>query len=167
MIFKARLFLSAIIFTIERFITLGKASGSGDLNGFVRKIQGLLDSRDIPAALKECDKQKGSVGNVMKAGLHRYKEMITDNELTTEQKVLAIQKEVEEATTLELPMLEKNLNILATIASIATLMGLLGTVLGMIRAFAAMGSTGQPDTAARLGARGGPHRAQRRRVARS
>ena len=45
----------------------------------------------------------------MKAGLRKYKAMITDNELDTEQKVLAIQKEVEEATALELPMLEKNL----------------------------------------------------------
>ena len=52
--------------------------------------------------LAECDKQKGSVGNVMKAGLHRYKDMINNNELSTEQKVMAIQKEVEEATSLEL-----------------------------------------------------------------
>jgi biopolymer transport protein ExbB len=52
---------------------------------------------------------------------------------------MAIQKEVEEATSLELPMLEKNLVFLSTIASIATLMGLLGTVLGMIRSFSALG----------------------------
>ena len=66
----------------------------------------------------------------MKAGLRKYKEMITNTELDTEQKVLAIQKEVEEATSLELPMLEKNLVFLSTIASVATLMGLLGTVMG-------------------------------------
>ncbi|MEX0635212.1 MAG: MotA/TolQ/ExbB proton channel family protein, partial [Ferruginibacter sp.] len=82
------------------------------------------------------------VGNVMKAGLHRYKDMISNSELDTEQKVLAIQKEVEEATALELPMLEKNLVFLSTIASVATLLGLFGTVLGMIRSFAALGQEG-------------------------
>jgi biopolymer transport protein ExbB len=76
----------------------------------------------------------------MKAGLHRYKEMIANTELTTDQKVMSIQKEVEEATSLELPMLEKNLVFLSTIASIATLLGLLGTVLGMIRAFGNLGA---------------------------
>ena len=76
---------------------------------FIRKVQFYLADKKVDAAIAECDKQKGSVGNVMKAGLRKYKAMITDNELDTEQKVLAIQKEVEEATALELPMLEKNL----------------------------------------------------------
>ena len=89
-----------------------------------------LANKNVDAAIAECDKQKGSVGNVMKAGLRKYKEMITNTELDTDQKVLAIQKEVEEATALELPMLEKNLVFLSTIASVATLMGLLGTVIG-------------------------------------
>ena len=69
------------------------------------------------------------------------------SELDTEQKVLAIQKEVEEATALELPMLEKNLVFLSTIASVATLMGLLGTVIGMIRSFAALGDSGGGEAA--------------------
>ena len=65
-----------------------------------------------------------------------------------ERKILAIQKELEEATTLELPMLSKNLVIISTIASIATLMGLLGTVRGMIVAFAALAQAGSPDAVA-------------------
>ena len=68
--------------------------------------------------------------------------------LEKDQKILAIQKEIEEATSLELPMLEKNLVILATFASVATLMGLLGTVLGMIRAFSAIATAGAPDAVA-------------------
>jgi biopolymer transport protein ExbB len=77
--------------------------------------------------------------------------MITDTELATEQKVLAIQKEVEEATALELPMLEKNLVFLSTIATVATLIGLLGTVVGMIRAFAGLGAdSGGASSAAQL-----------------
>src|SRR6185503_5579117 len=106
---------------------------------FIRKVQYHLANNNVDAAIAECDKQKGSVGNVMKAGLHRYKYMIGNTELRTDQKVLAIQKEGEEATALELPMLEKNLVFLSTIASVATLMGLLGTVIGMIRSFAALG----------------------------
>ena len=133
-------FLTAVVFVIERFFTISKATGTGNNADFVRKVQYHLANKNVDAALAECDKQKGSVGNVMKAGLHRYKDMITNNELSTEQKVLAIQKEVEEATALELPMLEKNLVFLSTIASVATLIGLFGTVLGMIRAFAALGA---------------------------
>lgn len=132
-------FLTAIVFVIERFLTISKATGTGNNADFVRKVQYHLANKNVDAALAECDKQKGSVGNVMKAGLHRYREMISNTELSTEQKVLAIQKEVEEATALELPMLEKNLVFLSTIASIATLLGLFGTVLGMIRSFAALG----------------------------
>jgi biopolymer transport protein ExbB len=132
-------FLTMITFVVERFMTIQKASGTSSNADFVRKVQFHLASKNVDAAIAECDKQKGSVGNVMKAGLHRYKEMIGNTALDTEQKVLAIQKEVEEATSLELPMLEKNLVFLSTIASIATLMGLLGTVLGMIRSFSALG----------------------------
>jgi len=144
-------FLTMITFVIERYLTIRKAGGSGNNADFIRKVQYHLANKNVDAALNECDKQKGSVGNVMKAGLSRYKEMINNNELTTDQKVLAIQKEVEEATSLELPMLEKNLVFLSTIASVATLLGLLGTVLGMIRSFSALGEgEGGGDAANKL-----------------
>jgi biopolymer transport protein ExbB len=144
-------FLTCVTFIIERFLTISKATGTGNNADFIRKVQYHLANKNVDAALAECDKQKGSVGNVMKAGLHRYKEMITNTELTTEQKVLAIQKEVEEATALELPMLEKNLVFLSTIASVATLLGLFGTVLGMIRSFSALGEgEGGGDAASKL-----------------
>ncbi len=137
-----------LVFVIERFITLRKATGSGNVDGFVRSIKGFLDRDDINGAIGACDKQKGSVANVVRAGLSKYGEMKGTSGMETDQKVLAIQKEVEEATTLELPMLEKNLSILSTIASVATLIGLLGTVLGMIRAFAALAHAGAPDSSA-------------------
>lgn len=133
-------FLTMLTFVIERFMTISKANGTGNNADFIRKVQYQLANKNVDAALTECDKQKGSVGNVMKAGLHRYKEMISNTELSTDQKVMAIQKEVEEATSLELPMLEKNLVFLSSIASLATLIGLLGTVVGMIRAFGTLGS---------------------------
>ncbi|MBL0269089.1 MAG: MotA/TolQ/ExbB proton channel family protein [Chitinophagaceae bacterium] len=134
--------LMVIVFSIERFLTIRKALGSGSISDFIRKVQYHLANRNVDAALSECDKQKGSVGNVMKAGLRRYKEMISEGGLSTEQKVVAIQKEVEEATALELPMLQKNLVFLSTITSVGTLIALLGTVLGMIRSFAALGEDG-------------------------
>ena len=144
------LFLIVFTFVIERWLTVAKANGKGSNAEFIRKVQFYLADRKVDAAIAECDKQKGSVGNVMKAGLRKYKSMITDNELDTEQKVLAIQKEVEEATALELPMLEKNLVFLSTIASVATLIGLLGTVVGMIRAFSNLGSSGGSDATRQL-----------------
>ena len=134
--------LMVIVFSIERFLTIRKALGSGSISDFIRKVQYHLANRNVDAALSECDKQKGSVGNVMKAGLRRYKEMISEGGLSTEQKVVAIQKEVEEAPALELPMLQKNLVFLSTITSVGTLIALLGTVLGMIRSFAALGEEG-------------------------
>ncbi len=143
-------FLTVVTFVIERFLTISKANGTGNNADFIRKVQYHLANKNVDAALAECDKQKGSVGNVMKAGLHRYKDMINNSELSTDQKVMAIQKEVEEATSLELPMLEKNLVFLSTIASVATLLGLLGTVLGMIRAFGNLGGDGGGAAAEQL-----------------
>jgi biopolymer transport protein ExbB len=142
------LFFIVLVFVIERFITLAKAKGTADIDGFVRGIKGFLDRNDINGAIAACDKQKGSVANVVRAGLGKYAEMDKASGMDKDQKVLAIQKEVEEATTLELPMMEKNLNILATIASVATLMGLFGTVLGMIRSFASLATAGSPDSSA-------------------
>jgi biopolymer transport protein ExbB len=142
--------LTVVTFVIERFMTISRATGNGNIAEFIRKVQYHLANKNVDAAIGECDRQKGSVGNVMKAGLRKYKEMIGAGELDTEQKVLAIQKEVEEATSLELPMLEKNLVFLSTIASVATLMGLLGTVIGMITSFAALGQAGGGEAAQRL-----------------
>jgi len=127
--------LMVIVFSIERFIVIGKASGTSSVDSFVRRIQGFLNAGNIDAASAECDKQKGSVANVIKAGLKKYKEMETEATLDVDQKTLAIQKDIEEATALEMPMLEQNLTIIATLVSIGTLTGLLGTVVGMIKAF--------------------------------
>jgi biopolymer transport protein ExbB len=140
--------LMVITFSIERAITISSAKGKGNVLGFVKKTRSFLASNQIDQAIAECDRQKGSVANVVKAGLLKYKEMETAQYLDQEKKIVAIQKDIEETTQLEMPMLEKNLTIIATLASIATLIGLLGTVIGMIRAFAAMsGEGGAPDAA--------------------
>jgi biopolymer transport protein ExbB len=142
------LVLMSITFSIERFLTINKASGKGSAEAFVRKIKAHLAAGNIDAATKECDAQGGSVANVVKSALHKYKEMETASGMDRDQKVMAIQKEIEESVSLELPMLEKNLVIIATMASVSTLVALLGTVLGMIKAFSALASAGSPDSVA-------------------
>ena len=142
------LLLMVLTFSLERFITINKAKGKGRVNSFVARVHTDLSSKNLENAMNECDKQRGSVANVIKAGLLKYKEMIPEKALNRDQKVIAIKQEIEEATSLELPMLEQNLVIIATIASIATLMGLLGTVIGMIKAFSALATAGAPDAVA-------------------
>lgn len=141
-------FMIMLAFVIERAIAILKAKGSSNGGELVRKVQYHLANKNVDAAISECDKQKGSVGNVMRAGLLKYKEMASNSVLSTDEKLLSIQKEVEEATALEVPMLEKNLVFLSTLASAATLLGLIGTVIGMIRSFSAMSSAGAPDATA-------------------
>src|SRR5690606_16513409 len=78
-----------------------------------------------------------------------YKALSHDTTMNKEQKMVALNKSIEEATTLEMPMLEKNMMILSTLGTVATLVALLGTVIGMIKAFNALGSGGgTPDSAA-------------------
>ncbi|MGB8490171.1 MAG: MotA/TolQ/ExbB proton channel family protein [Bacteroidales bacterium] len=140
--------LTLIIFIFERVITLSRAKGKGRINSFVHTLQVLLAEDKIEEALETCDNQKGSLANVMKAGLARYRDLQKDKELEKDQKILSIQKSFEEATALELPMLSKNMVIFSTLASISVLIGLIGTVLGMIRAFAALAQSGAPDALA-------------------
>jgi biopolymer transport protein ExbB len=137
-----------ILVSIERGITLAASNGKGNVAMFVRNMQGMLSNGNIDGAITACDKQQGSLAAVVKSGLTRYKSVTANDSLNRDEKKAAIEKELEEATGLELPMLSKNLVIISTMASIGTLVGLIGTVLGMIKAFAALANTGAPDTAA-------------------
>ncbi len=136
-----------VVFGIERFIVIGKASGAGNIKQFVAKVQSLVNANQIDEAIAECDNQKGSVANVVKAALIKLKEVKREG-FDTDKATEVIQNEIEEATVLEMPMLEKNMIILATLVSIGTLVGLLGTVTGMIKAFSALSTSGSPDSAA-------------------
>lgn len=146
--FLIALFLMVIVFSIERYFTIAKATGKSNLLNFTKKVRGYLATDQIGQAIEACDKQQGSVANVVKSGLEKYQEMEDFSHLDSEKKTVAIQKEIEETTQLEMPALEKNLVIISTIASIATLVGLFGTVLGMIKAFAALAQAGAPDAVA-------------------
>jgi biopolymer transport protein ExbB len=140
--------LLILIFTIERLFTLTRAKGRSRLNTFVRKVQSLLAADQIEEAIEACDKQKGSLANVMREGLVRYRELQNDKSLPKDQKILSIEKAFEEASALEMPMLGRNMVFFATLAPGTVLIGLIGTVLGMIRAFAALAQAGAPDALA-------------------
>src|SRR5690606_33706448 len=116
--------LVTLAFIIERALSISKAKGKMNGAEFIRKVQYHLANKNVDAAIAECDKQSGSVGNVMRAGLVKYKDMIHDTNLTTDEKVIAINAAVEEASSMEMPILERNLVFLSTITSAATLIGL-------------------------------------------
>jgi len=142
------LLLTVLSFSLERFFTINKAGGKGSAVDFVETIKEFLAENNIKGAIAECDNFQGSIANVAKAALIKYTLLEKDTTMTKDQKLLDIQKNIEEATSLELPSLEQNLPALATISSVATMLGLLGTVLGMIRSFAAMANAGAPDSVA-------------------
>ena len=139
-------FLVVVVLSIERWIALAKAKGSGNTTKFVENVKAALRNHDLAKAEDLCRKQKGTVGAVVFATLQKYKEMDKDTLLSKEQKLAAIQGTLEEATSLEMPALQQNLPVLATLTTLGTLIGLFGTVLGMIKSFQALSASGAPDS---------------------
>lgn len=140
------LLILVFTFSIERFMTISKAAGKTSAYSFLTKIRTLLSANNTAGVEQECDRQQGSLGNVVKSAMVKYREVEAEANMDKDQKIVAIQKQIEEATELEMPMLQKNLVFLSTIATVATLIALLGTVLGMIKAFASLAQAGSPDS---------------------
>jgi biopolymer transport protein ExbB len=136
------MFMIVLSVIIERYITINSASGKSAVAGFVRKIKQLLDGNSVDQAIAECDKQKGSVANVIREGLVKYKEVEKITGMDNEHKLLAIQKEIEESTSLEFTNARKKPRYSGYDFFNSNLMGLLGTVFGMIRAFSAIATAG-------------------------
>jgi len=131
-------------FTVERAIVLARASGRGGIAPFMRTVKSAIQEGKMESAIEGCKKHGGCLGNVVGAGLERY-HMAKDTATNQKELIEETKRTIEEAAALESPILERNLNALSTIASIATMLGLLGTTIGMIRAFRAMGQAGAPD----------------------
>ena len=130
-----------LVFVVERYISLySNAKGKSSVQVFFKKLITLLQNDDYDGALAACDKQRGTTANVLRAGIERYREVRSQQDLPGEKRIQLTQTAIEEANALEGPLLERNLIALSTIASIATMVGLLGTTIGMIRAFAATGN---------------------------
>ena len=140
------LFLTVIVLSVERAFAISSAKGKGDITKFVKEVKACLVKNYIAAAQALCEKQRGSVAAVVYAALVRYKEMDENTVLSKEQKIANLQKEVEEATAMEMPSLQQNLPIVATLTTLGTLVGLLGTVIGMIKSFQALSASGAPDS---------------------
>jgi biopolymer transport protein ExbB len=125
-------------FILERLFTLNKAKGQASVQSFFKNVISMLQQDDFQGALAACDKQRGTMAAVLRSGIERYQQVLT-TEKTSDRRLEETQRAIEEANALEVPLLERNLIALSTIASIGTMVGLLGTTIGMIRAFAATG----------------------------
>lgn len=134
-----------VTLVFERTFSLRKANGKASLPSFLKGVQQHLMAGKVDDAIKACDAQRGSAANIIRTGLERYKAVREEKKLDAEKRMQETQRAIEEATSLETPLLERNLIALSTIASIATMLGLLGTTIGMIRAFAALARAGAPD----------------------
>ena len=142
------LLLTVLAMSIERYLAMKVAFGKGSLPKFVAEIKAALNANDFNQAQALCDKQKGSVANVVGASLRAYREMEATSGIKKAQKIAKIQQAHEEASQLEMPTLTMNLPLIATIVTLGTLTGLLGTVVGMIRSFSALSAGGGADSAA-------------------
>lgn len=140
------LLLTVIVISIERWIAISSANGTGNTTKFVADIKLLLAKNDIKGAMQRCRQQRGSVASVVYNTLVKYQEMDENTVLSKEQKLTTLRDAVEESTALEMPSLSQNLPIVATLTTLGTLVGLLGTVMGMIKSFQALAASGSPDS---------------------
>lgn len=134
-----------ITFVIERFISIIIISGKVNKLDFISSIYDLVKTQKTQAAIELCQENKSALAQVVESGLHTYEAVKDDDDYENAQRLLAIERGFESATQLEIPPLNKHMVIISTIASISTLIGLLGTVTGMIKAFSAMAQVGAPD----------------------
>lgn len=107
---------------IERFWHLHRAKI--DTDKFMENISNTLRRNRIMEAVELCEQTPGPIAHIVKAGILKH-----------DRNKQEIKEAIEDAGLHEIPRLEKNLGILSTIANVAPLLGLLGTVTGMVRAF--------------------------------
>jgi biopolymer transport protein ExbB len=119
----------AIYIFIERFLTINNASRE-DTN-FMNHIRDFIHDGKIDAALAMCRKTTNPIARMIEKGLLRIGKPLND-----------INAAIENVGKLEVSRLEKNIAALATIAGAAPMLGFLGTVIGMIRAFYDMSMAG-------------------------
>ncbi len=139
--------IMVVTYAVERWLSLSKAIGKGAIEVFLKNVQNSLRDGDIEKAIADCDKQKGSIANVIRQGLVTYQVATGEKKLNAEEKLQEVRTAIEEAMGLELPLLNRNMSALATLASISVLVGLFGTVVGMIRSFSALSTAGTPNAA--------------------
>jgi len=107
---------------IERLWVLRRAKIN--TQDFMEDISETLKRNKIMDAIDKCNATPGPIAQILKAGILKH-----------DRPRAEIREAVEDAGLHEVPRLEKNLGVLATIAHISPLLGLLGTVTGMVRSF--------------------------------
>ena len=107
---------------IDRFIVIRKSKVN--VPAFLVRIRGMLKKKDIQGAISYCLEEKSPASNIIRRGLKKYK--------YGHQRV---REAIESAGQQEVTKLEKGLNILASVAGVAPMLGVVGTVTGMISAF--------------------------------
>ena len=129
----------ALLLGIERTLYLHR--GQIKAKAFIDGIKNILAKRRLVEALTVCEETPGPVAAVVKAAL-----------LHADDSAEAMRFHVLEAAVIELPALERRLGSIAAIAQVAPLVGLLGTVLGMVTTFLAFEQGGNYATAGALSA---------------
>ena len=142
------LLLTVIVLGVERFFAIKSASGTMNLGKFTSQVKALIRDQKFTEARALCNKMQGSVANVVLASINAYEDVEKNETLKKAQKVAKIQQAHAEATQLEMPTLQMNLPMVATIVSLGTLTALFGTVLGMIGSFQALSAGGGADSMA-------------------
>lgn len=117
--------MAALIIFLERWFHIHRAKIKTE--DFVNGILNILSRRNIAEALTICKETPGPVAQIVRAAVTRFS-----------QPPAAVRQAIDEAALVEISRLERHFGTLATIAQVAPLAGLIGTVFGMIRAFAAM-----------------------------
>jgi biopolymer transport protein ExbB len=115
---------------IERLITLTRART--DTRQLMKRVLDALHSKGVEAATEECERTRGPIASILHAGLKR-----------ADMGAEAVERSITAAGTIETSFLERGLIWLSTVATIAPLLGFLGTVSGMIRAFNAIAEAEQ------------------------
>ncbi len=114
--------VAGIAFSLERLYHLLK--GNIDVDSFTNEVAGTLKESGVKAAIARCDQAKGPVRNIFLAALERIGLGASEAE-----------KAIEARGTLEMASLEKNMAWISFFIGTAPMLGFLGTVVGMIRAF--------------------------------
>jgi len=126
---------------IERYIVLTQTSVRN--RGLWNEIAPLLAQGNFRGAVQVTSKSKAVIGQILSYGLARISSTSRRDD---------VEKAMEESLMDVVPRLEKRTHYLATFANLATLLGLLGTVVGLINAFAAVATVNPADKANLLSA---------------
>lgn len=118
-----------------------RANRKVDTRSLRSKVMSHLQHEDIDAAIQECESTRGPIAAVLLAGLRSYKQLHAKGE-STETMRMVIGEVMEDYSTQSLSTVNKRLDVLTTIATAAPLLGMTGTVTGMIASFAGLADAG-------------------------